>query len=45
MFVHVGSERSKVFRSTMDVWFDGVVGGLFTFILSWTLLYGMVHIY
>ena len=27
------------------VWTDGIVGGLFTYILFWTLVYAVVHIY
>jgi hypothetical protein len=24
---------------------DGITGGLFTFVLFWTLAYGMVHVF
>jgi len=27
------------------VWTDGIIGGLFTYILFWTLVYAVVHIY
>ena len=45
MQLHVGADRSKYFRSWTEVWVDGMFGGLFTFILFWTVLYGMVHVY
>ncbi|CAG8676256.1 559_t:CDS:1 [Cetraspora pellucida] len=31
------------FRSRTDVWTEGVFGGLFSYVLFWTLLYGIVH--
>ncbi|KAG9294154.1 hypothetical protein G9A89_021513 [Geosiphon pyriformis] len=33
------------FRSGVDVWIEGVFGGLFSYVLFWTLLYGIVHVY
>lgn len=41
----VGASRGKYFRSELELWTDHVSGGLFTYILFWTVLYGMVHIY
>ena len=40
-----GTNWSDYFRSRRDVWFSGVLGGLFTYVLLWTFLYGMVHVY
>lgn len=40
-----GSEWSKYFTTRRQLWVDGVIGGLFTYILVWTFLYGMVHVY
>ncbi|CAB4374276.1 unnamed protein product [Rhizophagus irregularis] len=33
------------FRNGSDVWTEGVFGGLFSYVLFWTLLYGIVHVY
>ncbi|KAF0517041.1 transmembrane protein 93-like protein [Gigaspora margarita] len=33
------------FRNRTDVWIEGVFGGLFSYVLFWTLLYGIVHVY
>ncbi|RHZ44770.1 hypothetical protein Glove_709g13 [Diversispora epigaea] len=33
------------FRNGLDVWTEGVFGGLFSYVLFWTLLYGIVHVY
>ena len=35
----------KYFLSSWDIWTTGVVGGASTFILFWTFLYGLVHVY
>ena len=43
--VHVGGSRAKFFRTELELWTDNLFGGLFTYILFWTVLYGMVHIY
>lgn len=40
-----GREWDKYFTTRRQLWFDGVLGGLFTYILVWTFLYGMVHVY
>ena len=45
LWVHTGEQRSKFFRSSMDLLWEGITGNLFTYILFWTVLYGMVHIY
>eukprot|EP00038_Savillea_parva_P027148 m.57831 g.57831 ORF g.57831 m.57831 type:complete len:112 (-) comp7789_c0_seq1:775-1110(-) len=43
--VYCGSDVSLYFASSWDVYTDGIMGGLFTYLLFWTLIYGMVHIY
>ena len=40
-----GPSWNKFFTSRRQIWFDGMVGGLFTYVLLWTFLYGMVHVY
>lgn len=40
-----GRDWNKYFTTRRQLWLDGVVGGLFTYILVWTFLYGMVHVY
>eukprot|EP00042_Codosiga_hollandica_P049024 m.561246 g.561246 ORF g.561246 m.561246 type:complete len:106 (+) comp57795_c1_seq1:2555-2872(+) len=36
--LRVGGNAKKYFRSWTEVWFDGVLGNLVTFILFWTML-------
>ncbi|CAI8014512.1 ER membrane protein complex subunit 6 [Geodia barretti] len=43
--VKAGRNSTKYFQSSSSVWFNGVLGGLFTYVLLWTFLYGMVHVY
>ena len=40
-----GTHWKKYFTTRRQIWFDGVIGGLFTYVLLWTFLYGMVHVY
>ena len=40
-----GRDWDKYFTTKRRLWLDGVLGGLFTYILVWTFLYGMVHVY
>ena len=40
-----GRNSNKFFQSSSAVWFNGMLGGLFTYVLLWTFLYGMVHVY
>mmetsp|Transcript_4060 Transcript_4060/g.10233 ORF Transcript_4060/g.10233 Transcript_4060/m.10233 type:complete len:110 (+) Transcript_4060:99-428(+) len=42
---HCGTDVSLYFASPWSVYTDGILGGLFTYLLFWTLVYGMVHIY
>eukprot|EP00052_Salpingoeca_macrocollata_P028721 m.281837 g.281837 ORF g.281837 m.281837 type:complete len:108 (+) comp22894_c13_seq16:859-1182(+) len=41
----VGLSVQNFFLSTRSVYVDGILGGLFTYVLFWTLLYGMVHVF
>jgi len=43
--VKAGRNWANYFQSSYSVWFSGVLGGLFTYVLLWTFLYGMVHVY
>ncbi|XP_074650702.1 ER membrane protein complex subunit 6-like [Tubulanus polymorphus] len=45
LFLKAGSQWSKFFRSRIELFTGGLLGGLFTYILFWTFLYGMVHVY
>lgn len=40
-----GSDWQKFFRSRTQLLTSGFFGGLITYILFWTFLYGMVHVY
>lgn len=40
-----GRDWNKYFTTKRQLWLDGMLGGLFTYILVWTFLYGMVHVY
>ena len=40
-----GTNWSNHFLSRRAVWFDGILGGLLTYVLLWTFLYGMIHVY
>lgn len=40
-----GTGWNNYFTSSRALWFDGILGGLFTYVLLWTFLYGMVHVY
>ena len=40
-----GTEWNKYFTTRRQLWLDGMFGGLFTYILVWTFLYGMVHVF
>ena len=43
--IKVGTKWNCYFRSKRALWFDGVFGGLFTYVLLWTFVYGMVHVF
>ncbi|XP_032220756.1 ER membrane protein complex subunit 6 [Nematostella vectensis] len=40
-----GSSWPKYFISWWDLSTSGIFGGVFTYLLFWTFLYGMVHVY
>ena len=40
-----GPSWNNYFTTRRQIWFDGMIGGLFTYVLLWTFLYGMVHVY
>ncbi|KAK7097850.1 ER membrane protein complex subunit 6-like [Littorina saxatilis] len=43
--VKAGSRWSSFFTTRRVLFINGLFGGLFTYILFWTFLYGMVHVY
>jgi len=43
--VKVGSNWNKYFTSRRQILTNGLFGGLTTYVLFWTFLYGMVHVY
>uniref|UniRef100_H3A0Q4 ER membrane protein complex subunit 6 n=2 Tax=Latimeria chalumnae TaxID=7897 RepID=H3A0Q4_LATCH len=40
-----GRRWNKYFKSRRPLFTGGLIGGLFTYVLFWTFLYGMVHVY
>ncbi|VDH90332.1 ER membrane protein complex subunit 6-like [Mytilus galloprovincialis] len=40
-----GGSWNKYFVTRRDLFISGLFGGIFTYILFWTFLYGMVHVY
>ncbi|GAB6029774.1 hypothetical protein CHUAL_005486 [Chamberlinius hualienensis] len=40
-----GSQWKKYFINRRSLLTNGLLGGLFTYILFWTFIYGMVHVY
>lgn len=36
-------DTSRYYRSNMEFWFGGMFGGLPSYILTWTLFYGIVR--
>jgi len=45
LLLKAGSKWDLYFISRTPVLTNGLLGGLFTYILFWTFLYGMVHVY
>jgi len=45
LYMKAGTSWNKYFLSRRAVWTDGVISGLFTYVLFWTFLYGLVHVY
>ncbi|XP_078515310.1 ER membrane protein complex subunit 6-like [Lissotriton helveticus] len=40
-----GRRWNKYFKSRRPLFTGALLGGLFTYVLFWTFLYGMVHVY
>ncbi|CAG2173049.1 unnamed protein product [Oppiella nova] len=45
IIVNVGNHWTKYFTSRRQILTNGLFGGLTTYVLFWTFLYGMVHVY
>uniref|UniRef100_A0A8D2N823 ER membrane protein complex subunit 6 n=1 Tax=Zonotrichia albicollis TaxID=44394 RepID=A0A8D2N823_ZONAL len=45
LVLKAGRRWNKYFKSRRPLFTGGLVGGLFTYVLFWTFLYGMVHVY
>jgi len=45
LMLKVNFDAKTFFISTSAVAWDGILGGLFTFVLFWTLSFGLVHIF
>eukprot|EP00742_Colponemidia_sp_Colp-10_P003606 GILJ01003838.1.p1 GENE.GILJ01003838.1~~GILJ01003838.1.p1 ORF type:complete len:114 (-),score=16.12 GILJ01003838.1:193-534(-) len=45
LFLKADMNPAPYFKSSMDVWTGNLLGGMMSFILFWTLLYNMIHIY
>ncbi|KYO37785.1 ER membrane protein complex subunit 6 [Alligator mississippiensis] len=45
LVLKAGRRWGKYFKSRRPLFTGGLVGGLFTYVLFWTFLYGMVHVY
>lgn len=40
-----GTRWNCYFQSRRALWLDGMLGGLFAYVLLWTFSYGMVHVF
>jgi len=45
LLLKAGSKWNQYFISRKALFSNGLFGGLFTYVLFWTFLYGMVHVY
>lgn len=45
IFIFIRKEHRKFFTSLNHVFVNGFFNGLLTYVLFWTFLYGMVHVY
>lgn len=45
LVLKAGRRWNKYFKSRRPLFTGGLIGGLFTYVLFWTFLYGMVHVY
>ena len=43
--IKVGTKWNCYFKSRRSLWTDGIFGGLFTYVLLWTFVYGMIHVF
>uniref|UniRef100_A0A2C9KS94 ER membrane protein complex subunit 6 n=1 Tax=Biomphalaria glabrata TaxID=6526 RepID=A0A2C9KS94_BIOGL len=45
LLLKAGSRWNTFFVTRTVLFSNGLLGGLFTYVLFWTFLYGMVHVY
>lgn len=45
MYIKVGSEPKPYFKKDGDIWTEGIMQALMSYVLFWTLIYDVVHIY
>eukprot|EP01137_Pigoraptor_chileana_P012533 Opistho-2@65009 len=45
MTVKFGTHATDFFKSISALWLDGLLGHVLTFVLFWTLLFGIVHVF
>ena len=45
LYLKVSCEPKPFFKKPEDIWTEGIMQGLMSYILFWTLFYDIVHIY
>eukprot|EP00117_Sycon_ciliatum_P029046 scpid85153/ scgid23220/ Transmembrane protein 93 len=45
LVVRTRTNVDKYFLRKQNIWFDGILGAVSTYVLFWTFLYGMVHVH
>ncbi len=45
IYLYIKNEHRKFFTSLNHIFINGFFNGLLTYVLFWTFLYGMVHVY
>jgi len=45
IYLYIRTEHRKFFTSLNHIFLNGFLNGLLTYVLFWTFLYGMVHVY
>jgi hypothetical protein len=45
IYLYIRNEHRKFFTSLNHIFINGFFNGLLTYVLFWTFLYGMVHVY
>jgi hypothetical protein len=45
IYLYIRNEHRKFFTSLNHIFLNGFLNGLLTYVLFWTFLYGMVHVY